>query len=181
MCAIYKRCSDKPRSKAGWLSLEWQNREVWGEINALRQKIIFKSSHLYDSKVIQQEAEYTTVQVMWKNPNGSCLCPELSKPSPCVPLASCFMDIKEDSSSATNDFLNTAENSNTRSTPRPFSGAGKPGITQEETFRRLLRRLSLLPASSASHFPEYHNHARLLMCLRIYASTLKTILMWSAE
>lgn len=41
-------------------------------------------------------------------------------------------------------------------------------------FRRLLKRVPLLPASPASHFPEYHNQTRLLMCHRIYASTLKS-------
>lgn len=58
-CGVCKCCSDKPQSKAGWLSLERQKGEVWGEISALRQKRIFKSSHLYDPKVIQHQAEYT--------------------------------------------------------------------------------------------------------------------------
>lgn len=75
MHGIYECCSDKPQSKAKWLSLKWRKgmRGRGGERggnNASRHKIIFKSSHMHDYKVIQQEAEHTPVQVIWKNPKS---------------------------------------------------------------------------------------------------------------
>lgn len=37
---------------------------VCGKINAPRHKIIFKSLHMLDYKIIQQEAEHTPMQVI---------------------------------------------------------------------------------------------------------------------